>query len=366
MGISAGETVTQLVDDSIQGGKAIGQTFDGRPHYRIGDVYRDNNGHRWFVADAAGNEFNEMDPNSGYSYLISFEGVTTSSDGKRATNLPSKALGMKALVWLDMYFMMSVGHTDNFFRDQDSGRKRVFWNIINHSGFDPRKILVAVMPLSGKDYSDATHLCCFGLPNSGGEQRLLRFYNECEYVTSIRQPRYYLWEHYYDYTQKKFTQSYIYLQDINDSKKVAAYADDPFARQPLTRLQGGDNQTPRQPRTTTDYLAANVTNYLWTNADLANQNLSMWNEPVLLFRVTRVYDHGDNDYAKKTMDGLDLKAVSIINWEEDSDFEIERDSYANPVNGFERLWGETMRESYKDCYLDGVHWTVPKWNEVEK
>ena len=80
----------------------IGVTgFSGHPFYQIGDVYKDQHDNKWFVIEGSGNEYNKRDANSIYSYLISFDGIETTPDHKRATNLPSRDMAMKAVFWLD-------------------------------------------------------------------------------------------------------------------------------------------------------------------------------------------------------------------------------------------------------------------------
>ena len=63
--------------------------YTGLSHYHTGDIYKDEQGNRWFVASMSGRLTEEGSTKevSPYSELISFEGLTVSDDKTRFTNL---------------------------------------------------------------------------------------------------------------------------------------------------------------------------------------------------------------------------------------------------------------------------------------
>ena len=351
------ETVYRSKESVID--EPVAEEFSGIAHYKSGDVYRDNEGSRWFVVAPSGNEYNEMDKNSNYSYLISFEGIK-SVGGACGTNLPTKELALKMMLWLDLYFTNTVPiRDDQELKTRESPWCRVAWNVMQNAGVDIRKLLINVMPLSGRGYAEATHMCCVAYKSEGDKQRILRFYNECV-PNADRQSQFYSWLHYYDDNTKTFTNEDMYLQDINSQALVTKYGPtDPYCRQALALNSGGDNVTPRVPRTTADPRAESIGNYFWTNGKFATEARSMWGEPVLFFRVTRVYDNGDTYYSNKTDDGLTLTLVSKTDYSAYD--EVDPYFMYSQTSGLELVIGRLLNESYKDLKIDGVKWNVPTW-----
>ena len=95
---------------------------------------------------------------------------------------------------------------------------------------------------------------------------------------------------------------------------VTGMAPDYYAALPLdTRtLSTSDVRGPRPYRQETDNRATDVRNYFYDQDSFLNVQYpgSMWNEPVLFFRYTRVKDLGDDGYETKTVDGHTLTLVS--------------------------------------------------------
>ena len=86
---------------------------------------------------------------------------------------------------------------------------------------------------------------------------------------------------------------------------VKTYAPDKWAVLPLRK-----STDRRNIRTEADTRALSVRNYLWMNGELATNATSMWNEPVAVFRATKIFDRGYTDHGRKTFQ--DKKIVKTI------------------------------------------------------
>lgn len=155
----------------------------------------------------------------------------------------------------------------------------------------------------------------------------------------------------YNYPQTDFGMDWpIMLQDVANQTYVNVKAPDKIATLPESKISGGDDATPRQIRTQADERAQLVTNYLYNRAQWqAGENpTSMWNEPVYVLRVAKVYDRGKADYSTKTTDGLQLTPKSIVNW---WDEENEEDDWFDKVIGTVQAYKELLKPEY--FYLNG-------------
>ena len=105
---------------------------------------------------------------------------------------------------------------------------------------------------------------------------------------------------------------------------VNAKAPDYYAALPLSTrtLSTSDINVPREVRQQADNRATNVRNYFYDQNSFFNVQYpsSMWNEPVLFFRYTRIEDHGADGYATKTVDGHTLTLVSARDEDFDKDY----------------------------------------------
>ena len=123
------------------------------------------------------------------------------------------------------------------------------------------------------------------------------------------------------YESDAYGNSNIYLQDIADQQYVSLFAKDCYAIQPLFSMDGWESRndyTARQARTEADPKAKDVTNYRYDRQKWHNRTFStdMWNSPVVMFRMTAIYDRGEQDHATKTVDGHTLTLLSGRPWEE--------------------------------------------------
>ena len=334
--------------------------FEGRGHYRFGDVYKDQNGHRWFVVYISGLYNNpEAYPNkerSPYAELVSFDGLTASADRSRITNLPTFDQAVRGAVWLrDMF---------SFACNSDLSSK-VELGIYNNTGVDARDWF-QLMVARSKDPRNATNAATVGYRDDSveGGQPLFRFMNPID--LDNEHPPFFIRKHYPSkpdsisdtYNADGFSNVPIVLQDVADSVKVVAHRPDFYACQPLDKLGGGDGTSIRLTRQSPDARAKDVTNYIYDYTTWRSHSYAtdMWNEPVLMFRITAVYDRG-NEYATETIDGLQLTLLAQSPFY-DPDEDVDEAAFST---AYARVAGESANFTNQTSYLDGKDFVLPSW-----
>ena len=312
--------------------------YVGKSHYKFFNVYKDEEGNRWFpIYESGHDEASEHGTyrldRSPYTYLISFEGLKYSSDGQRAVNLPNRDLAAKAMIWL--YSLLSntmMLEDDAIVPSSSSGSFAHF--LVNNAGFDPRFLFKIVFP-PNEEYKNrgnyAPMLATVGYndeadsnPQQAGGQKLIRF---IDYPSedAERQPTFYIWEHYPSRDNmvrpdkpQIFTGNLIYLGDLASQNMVNQYAEDPYVRQKISTgvYKNMPEANITEPRTQTDNRALKASNYAYDMQRWRafQQPLDLWREPVLLFRITRVLDRGENDYETTTDDGHKLRLYQQGEW----------------------------------------------------
>ena len=352
--------------------------FEGKAHYVCGDIYKDEQGHRWYVAFQSGFYSSPMGGTpdnqeySPYTELISFEGFTFTPDEKRATNLPTREQAIRAAAYLEHLFSNVATNKkpfDVWSSGHMVGKGFTTQNLVEWMDFEPRIYFQRVRHPSGSTREDFYLSSIAYNDASTDRQRLMRY---VAYDEGGTEPyRYYLRDHYVTtpdsttivFAPDQYSQEPIYLQDVTDEAKVKKYAKDLIVYLPLSAAdnmgeQGGD-QPKRQKRTTTDARNAKASNCIYNLATWNSRTFvaDMWNAPVMMFRVTAVYDRGDNDYATETVDGRKLTlyhARQRIN--EDYD---EKEAYQASIDLWVGLF--TAKEEY---FLDGKRYNIPTWREV--
>ena len=327
------EASTSIVNDKSKQDYSPYPDFNN--HYQIGDVYKDEDGHKWFVVRMAGGPKDLMMEEAPFSELISFEGLTASGDKSHVTNLPSLDLAIRAYVSLFFLYQESVQHPGFL-------HKPVYDNIMSEAKVALPHLMLTKMLKNYLDESIPCRAVCLGYDVAGSEkQHLVRIVEDhsCEgnhFFTTIwtRYPKKNNYtsldnhdlDKYKTMKPEDFGTGDIYLQDMTSQDFVTLFADDVFAKGPFEI--GEPNQS---IRTAPDSKANDVTNYYYnintwgpgTQPAPAMQSLSMWNEPVLLFRYTAVYDRG-REYATKTVDGHTLTLVSTIPFDKYKGNELEQ------------------------------------------
>ena len=196
---------------------------------------------------------------------------------------------------------------------------------------------------------------------SSGAQHLFRFL----YPISLNNacPPYFLWKHYpakpdqvsTEYTD--FSRVSITLQDIASAEKVAKYAPDFYAKQPLEHEQAG-----RSIRSQTDPAAKNPQPYFYGTSQW-NDHTDMWNEPILFFRMDAVYDRG-TEYATTTLGGHKLTLVAEMkDFTSEVAEDIKADAYVyvySSKHNNEQDWYDNTVKVDGDAYVI-QNWKIA-WN----
>ena len=120
--------------------------------------------------------------------------------------------------------------------------------------------------------------------------------------------------------------------------------------------------TPRPVRTQADPRANDVRNYFYDQQAFADVQYpgSMWNEPILFFRYTRVKDMGDYDYSETTVDGHKLTLFQERVW---STFNNpDRDACYDSVQNYPMVMWQTLNG---DMYLNGEQYNVIRWRDIK-
>jgi hypothetical protein len=308
--------------------------FEGEPYYKFSDVYQDENGHRWFVINNAGFYNTGYGDKGFYSELISFDGLTPSADKGTITNLPTRDQAIRAAVWLWCFFNQSsldlkVDDRNTLNPGKLTGLGYSVFNILDNCDFDIRMLMQQVRShkpeLANREPFHLMSIAYRDASDTSGKQRLLRFVKNS--ANELRQPTFYIWDTYVNnpdsITEAYETDAYgpynIYLQDIADQQFVSSYAKDYYAVQPLYGKDSWKEKTnnpARNYRTAADAAAKDVTNYLYNRDKWHNRTFptDMWNSPVVMFRMTAVYDRGPKDYTTKTVDGLTLTPLKSRPW----------------------------------------------------
>lgn len=296
------------------------------PYYRVGDVFKDDQGSRWMVVRSSGvYDPDSCQQNSPYSLMVSFDNIKASADKHYATNLPKRDLAIEA-----MSMMLYLAMNDISFRNEPNRLEE--WAVPNNS-----KVTQVAMynfyafadvdmtwmfddsasPQGGREAFIHT---CFAYDDGTQGQKLLRFiqdtYEAGNHCVNSFWDRYPLFNttHYEAPAPGQFfgdngdSKLPIMLEDISYQDQVNKYASDYYATLPFKLEAEGTGI--RAPRTEADSRARDVTNYFYNLQKMKSRSLplSMWNEPVLFFRVAQVFDNGEDDY-DKTIDGHKLTAL---------------------------------------------------------
>ena len=357
--------ITQSVASTVENdpSKQIISTYNGDSYYKMADVYKDQNGHRWFVAWMSGNWDGGLE-GSPYTELISFDGIQTGADGVYGSNLPTRNQAIRGTIYLWNLLNNTVGYNDEaYYRASDAAFARDYYNILDYAGVDFRTIIQVLKSTNGQQRDMPALASVAFKDGSTDKQRLMRYICDIS-ISPKKMPSLMFWDHYPSapYLEPKlgtaFSSTNIYLQDVNDQSKINSYANDLYAKQ--DSWIGGDNyKTGRSIRSSVEPKAAKFSNYIYNKATWSTFDYptDMWNAPVLAFRITRIYDRGDI-HATKTVDNLTLELVHARFWETDalmSDYEQER--------GIQNTLYTTATS---ELYMDGVKIAFPswtKWNE---
>lgn len=322
--------------------------FNGVAQYKLGNVYKDEEGKKWFVVNMAGSNGEADAESSPYTELLSVEGLMAMQSGLYAYPLPTYDQTLRGTLFLSDMFRYGYKARGKNIKDAEGVMEQVAIHLRDMQVVDISDLFsqtiksshtasIAYAPVDN-DYSKGQPLFRLVYPHSDMPDNT----------------PYYFWCHYPsnpDANTKVYTafsSESIYLQDMASSEKVLAHANDYYA----ARI-----------RTEADQYAANVSNYFYSHR---NMGKDMWNAPVLMFRMDAVYDRG-TEYATRTVNGHLLKPYELCPafYIFDSDSEIEAEDYNRVIrqayNYKAQLWKE-MKAGL--LYVDGETEQPASWQEV--
>ncbi len=275
--------------------------YNGDSYYIPGDVCIDEEGSRWFCIMNSGSAMNDDGGaclNAPYSYFISFDNITA-KNGSWAPDIAVEPMLPKVMMPMLTFF-------NNYLMMQQPLYTKIYENIKDNTGVDLRKIALirdSVITESDTQQQNVRPSICTSiayLNNDKNKWQLMRIVQDGAYDKRHNRQ----W-HYFYYTMYENTQQPILLSDIADQEKVNSYARDPWTVLPLH-----DSTQRNTWRTQADARATDYKNYIWNNGIPQTDATSMWNEPVLIFRVTKVYDRGGN-HATMTYTGRKFTKIIL-------------------------------------------------------
>lgn len=337
------------------------QAFDGIGHYGFGDVFTDQSGFHWFVVRPSGGSEadNPLTEKSPYAELVSFEGIIPNYSKQVANTAATKEQILRVSMPLWHLCLESYNHAESV----NHNAYKVFNNVKEHANVDLRHLMqeVAIKRYQEDNAKGGTELCSFAYYEPGStKQHLMRYITERgpgnSFITVMydKYPKESTTENIYpELTSVMFSDTPVYLQDVADMEKINAYARDYMAMAPFMT----EEMQPRQVRKEAEARASDITNYIYSKDawDAKTQPLGMWNEPVLLLRVTAVYDRGDYEgYATMTVDGYELTLVS----------RGLRNQNETPDNPYMWLGAAQTYNQAQDRHINGVQQAIPTWQAV--
>ena len=348
--------------------------FSGTGPYTPGSIYKDENGKYWVVMNIAGQgqdlNLPSLEPckeceAAPLAELISFQGLEANE--AYATNLPSFGQAVRGATFIRHYAAKGrgafVSNDETVVNDMTFAQRMtrhlrynetIQLNLLDllqvTKGWGDERNLTQMFSVAYYEPAEAL---------ASGAQHLFRFL----YPISLNNacPPYFFWKHYpanpdqvsTEYTD--FSRVSITLQDIASAEKVAKYAPDFYAKQPLEHEQAG-----RSIRSQTDPAAKNPQPYFYGTSQW-NDHTDMWNEPILFFRMDAVYDRG-TEYATTTLGGHKLTLVAEM---KDFTSEVAEDTkadayvyvYSSKHNNEQDWYDNTVK-------VDGDAYVIQNWKRA--
>ena len=355
--------------------------FVGYGHYRMGYIYKDEEGNRWVCISQSG----IPEEKSPYAELISFEGLTASADKRCITNLPSRNKAIRAGFWLNQFFTQISENSnidklsDYIGKEKDYGASVI--NCRQWADCDPSVFFQRIQAQNGDPRSNS-YAASIAYNDGSGRQRLLRWIMNIQNTENHQ--NYYLADNYVDkpkldeprYGEDAYGQTPVYLDDLASLDMIGYFSPDSYATQPLSMKDAKNNDGPteaRNYRTAADKDATDATKYFYSMEKWANRTFKtdMWNAPILMFRYTRVYDRGDDEFASLTTDGHYLTLFKEHGWLLNDEYagSPEQQAADKKLN-YETFVTGTLNLQVGDMnaedawHLNGKIILCPKWNTI--
>ena len=320
----------------------IEMDYEGDSHYLTGDVCIDEEGSRWFCMINAGCDLTHAETSylkAPYSYFISFDNVVD-EDGTIAKEVAQASTVPKLMVPLMQFiYEYSVNPNSPLY-------KVLAEDILLNANLDVLDMAVirdTVVTIQGSQKQEERSAICTNVAIPTADKlnwQVMRIvYDGAHDNTEERQ-----WNAYF-YTKYENTDVPIYLKDIAKQEMVNRYGPDRWVVLPW------HNRRERHTwRTETDDLALNIYNYSWNDGVPVSGGKSMWYEPVLVFRIDKVYDRGGN-YSTKSIWKHEFKKVIYSNIRKDDSWETVCQNW----------WKSNSHAIFVEdrMFMDG---SVYKWN----
>ena len=273
--------------------------YDGMPYFFPGDVIIDEDGSRWFCVLNGGGSLIQMP----YSYFVTFDNIQTTQDNGNivATNIVEEETLPRLLIPM-------IQVASNYIENPASASicKWIVQDVLANANFDLTKIIAIgdstiVNDNNAEESRPASQVSIAYIPQEGitTKSRIMRFVMES--ISDTRTNR--QWKYHLN-TRYDNSNDLIRLADIADQNMVNQYAKGPW-----TGLKKHYSEERMPVRTLADPRATDISNYLWTDGRFVTDATSMWNEPVLVFRATKVYDRGAEVHGTKTFHGHHIVKV---------------------------------------------------------
>ena len=274
--------------------------YNGDSFYLPGDVCIDELGSRWFCFMQSGNNTNNNDAllNAPFSYFITFDNIIDEQNDDIDLEIATEGVIPKVMLPILTFI-------NNYSFEQSRQRRIIYNNIKDNTGVDLMKMALirdTVVTESDTQQQSLRGAICTSvafLNEDKSQWQLMRIIQNGAY--DLRHDR--QWYYFFN-TKYENSEEPILLSDIANQEKVNRYAPDRWAVLPL---HGTEQRL--ACRTQADGRATNYKNYFWDDGIPQTDATSMWNEPVLIFRVARVYDRGGNH---ATITGMGRKFSKII------------------------------------------------------
>ena len=327
--------------------------YVGMPYYRLGDVYQDEDGGKWLCVWSAGLEKIDKSP---FSYFISFDNIK--SDGSRFTNLGNLDATIRGA-----YMAAFLCHQHYLSRSS-------VWSIAAKGSGDAMNIgWRGLFPMwwDGKDPTNTRYnvltLCApYDSDNNDGQPLLRLQINALDFQENNNWTS--VWTNYPSdvYPDKQptsFTDQPILIKDIASAVMVNKYANERVANLPILYPADKKSTDARAIRTAPDERANEISNYL---INISGYNyyaspqppLSIWNDPIITFRATKIYDRGILNHATKAENGVTLMLLKKNDYWDDYE---EYDGYYDfSIRLFDIGMGDLMRYSLLNGKTYNIDW----------
>ena len=343
--------------------------YEGDPHYKLGDVYKDEKGKLWFVVSMSGGK--EKAP---VSELVSFQDCfswqSSATSGNTYTTsdvMPTRDGAIRALLILECMRNNIMMVSDRQWKENTSPACVALANVDTYAKVNLRRILQNLIQVDGARADTEACTIVYGPGTASGGHPAMRFLVESHNDDKI--PMYRFYEHYPREPKKNieyyryFSDVKIMFSDLNDQSKINAYATDFWATRQLSDVtRNPEDDDPRTVVTQPDNRVTDPRNFLYQYDTWDNFGYPtfMWNDPVVIFAFDAVVDRGDR-YEVNTVNGHRLTLVHATPLSADPDD-------PNPGETSLPLLRVVQDGLYSNVdntiSVDGKSIELPKWSTV--